>query len=69
VCCDTYAFLYLVQLQDHVYAGGTRFANLPSALEGEIGEGFTEGRETSLKLFFANVLDPDINQLEATDIA
>jgi hypothetical protein len=56
-----------VQLQEHVYVKKTRFTDLPSALEGEIGEGFTEGRETSVKLF-ADVLDPDIDQLEATDI-
>ena len=35
--------------------------------DGEVGEGFTKRRETSLE-FFAEGVDPDVNQLEAMDI-
>ena len=33
-----------------------------------MGEGFAEGRETSVEFFFADVLDHDIAQIEAVDV-
>ena len=36
--------------------------------EDKIGECFMEGRETSAKLFFVDVLYPDIDKFEAVDI-
>jgi hypothetical protein len=67
--CDTCTLLYLVRLQDRVYVKKSRFTDLLSVLEDGIGGSFTdEDREISVRPFLADVLDPDINQLEAADI-